>query len=91
MRDTKKVIDPLPDEFSSYEEATEFWESHDTTDYLEVFETIDVEISIQGRTYEVAIDEDIAQAIQKQAKKLGVTPSRLTNDLLRKQIASEER
>ena len=33
MNNKQKQIDPLPDEFSSYEEAAEFWDTHDTTDY----------------------------------------------------------
>ena len=35
-----KQIDPIPDEFSSYEEAGKFWDSHDTTDYPGAFRTI---------------------------------------------------
>jgi hypothetical protein len=30
-----KKTDPVPKEFSSYEEAAEFWGTHDTTDYLQ--------------------------------------------------------
>lgn len=33
MSDKPKRIDPIPDEFSSYEEAAEFWDSHDLTDF----------------------------------------------------------
>jgi hypothetical protein len=33
MSDNQKHIDPLPEEFGSYEEAAEFWDTHDTTDY----------------------------------------------------------
>lgn len=28
MNDKQKQIDPLPEEFSSYEEAAEFWDTH---------------------------------------------------------------
>jgi hypothetical protein len=31
-------LDPLPDEFSSYEEAADFWSEHDTADYPDAFE-----------------------------------------------------
>src|SRR5690348_4332818 len=37
----KKDRDPVPDEFASYEEAAEFWDTHDTTDYPECFITVD--------------------------------------------------
>jgi len=37
MSEKAGKLDPLPDEFASYEEAAEFWDSHDTTDYPEAF------------------------------------------------------
>jgi len=33
MSDKPKHIDPIPDEFARYEEAAEFWDTHDTADY----------------------------------------------------------
>lgn len=36
--------DPLPEEFRSYEEAAEFWDTHDTTDYADDFETVDAQV-----------------------------------------------
>ena len=34
-----KRIDPIPTEFASYEEAAEFWDTHDTSDYPSAFRT----------------------------------------------------
>ena len=31
---------PIPEEFASREEAAEFWDAHDTTDYPDSFETV---------------------------------------------------
>ncbi len=42
MNDKPKQVDPIPEEFSSYEEAAEFWDTHDTTDYPDSFETVAV-------------------------------------------------
>ena len=36
-----KQIDPIPDEFKSYEEAGEFWDKHDITDYLGLFRAVE--------------------------------------------------
>jgi IrrE N-terminal-like domain len=36
-----KQPDPIPDEFSSYEEAGNFWDTHDTTEYSSVFRTVE--------------------------------------------------
>ena len=38
----KKQVDPTPEHFDSYEAAAEFWDTHDTTDYLDEFCTIEV-------------------------------------------------
>ena len=43
MSNKQKQIDPIPEEFASYEEAAEFWETHDTMDYPESFETVTIE------------------------------------------------
>jgi hypothetical protein len=47
MSENGKQIDPLPDEFGDYEEAADFWDGHDTTDYLEYFETVDTEAELK--------------------------------------------
>jgi len=33
----QRQIDPIPEEFATYEEAAEFWDTHDTTDYPDAF------------------------------------------------------
>ncbi len=81
-------VDPIPEEFASYEEAAEFWDRHDTTDYPDAFRTVEVEAEFRGRHYEVEVDEDVMQALRVQARKLGVTVSHLASDLLRQQISS---
>jgi hypothetical protein len=43
MSNKVKQVDSIPDEFASYEEAAEFWDTHDTTDYLSSFETVSVD------------------------------------------------
>ena len=39
----RKPIDPIPDEFQSYEEAGKFWDTHDTTDYSSIFRTVETD------------------------------------------------
>lgn len=83
----KKKIDPIPDEFADYEEAAEFWDSHDTTDYLQDSIPVKVVSEFRGRRYEIEIEESVAQALRKEARQRGVTPSRLASDLLRQRLA----
>ena len=86
--ENKKKIDPIPDEFGSYEEAAEFWDSHDTTDYLEHLTSVEVTAEFRGRLYEIEIDESVAIILRKAAKRKGVTPSSLANELLKEQLVA---
>jgi predicted DNA binding CopG/RHH family protein len=86
MSDKQKQVDPIPEEFASYEEAAEFWDAHDTTDYLDSFETVAIETEFKRRRYEVEIDEDLMKVLQEQAQKRGVAVSQLVSEVLREKI-----
>ena len=87
-KEKDKHIDPIPDEFSSYEEAAEFWDTHDTTDYPDAFEDVEVQAEFRKRHYEVEVDEDVMKALREEARKFGVPTSRIANELLRRQISA---
>lgn len=86
MTDKPKVIDSIPEEFASYEEAAEFWDTHDTTDYPDSFETVAVQAELKSRRYKVEIDADLMPALSEQAHSRGVKVSNLVSDLLREKI-----
>ncbi len=79
-------IDPIPEEFATYEEAAEFWNTHDTTDYTGDFRTVDVESEFRGRTYEVELEEAVVESLQARARREGVSVSCLASRLLREQL-----
>jgi predicted phosphatase len=83
-----KDVDPIPEEFDSYEEAAEFWDAHDTTDYQDAFRTVEVESEFRDRHYEVELEEEVIEKLRAQARQKGVTVSRLASDLLREQLVS---
>jgi predicted phosphatase len=84
----KKNVDPIPEEFASYEEAAEFWDTHDTTDYLDAFRTVEVVTEFRSRHYEVELEAEVVRKLQAQARRRGVTVSRLASDLLRHQLSA---
>ncbi len=84
----KKLVDPIPEEFASYEEAAEFWDTHDTTDYLDSFKTMPVEATLRSRQYEVKIDEDLLQILHEQAQQRGVGVNQLVNTVLRETLGN---
>ena len=90
MKTKNKTTDPLPKEFSSYEEAAEFWDSHDTTDYLGDSETVKVNSELRERHFAIEIDLAVAVILRKEAKRRGTTPSRLANDLLRQRLSAPQ-
>lgn len=82
----KKRIEPTPDNFESYEAAADFWDTHDTTDYLNEFRTVEVNTELRTRHFEVEIDEKVAKALQEQAAAKGVKISDLASNMLRQQL-----
>jgi predicted phosphatase len=84
----KKQVDPIPEEFGSYEEAAEFWDTHDTTDYPDAFRTVNVSTEFRSRHYEIELEPDVASELRSRARQRGVRPGSLASDLLRKQLGS---
>jgi len=82
----KNRVEPIPDEFASYEEAGEFWDSHDTTDYPGAFRTVKVVSRFRNRHYEIPIALDVIKALQVQARKKRVSLGSVANDLLRQRL-----
>jgi CopG antitoxin of type II toxin-antitoxin system len=87
--DKNNNIEPIPDEFSSYEEAAAFWDTHDTTEYLDSLQPVSVEAELLRRHFEIELDEDVVKVLRARAQKLGTTTGRLASNLLRQQIATK--
>jgi hypothetical protein len=87
MPNRGKHVDPIPNEFASYEDAAEFWDTHDTTDYPDAFQSVEVEeVILRQRRYEVEIDEDVIVVLREQARQRALPVSRLVSDLLRQHL-----
>lgn len=83
----KRHVDPIPEEFASYEEAAEFWDTHDPEDYPDAFRPVRYTIKLRRRLYEIEIDEDVFAMLCQQAQ--DTTPSQLANTLLRQALLTE--
>lgn len=84
----EKHVDPIPEDFSSLEEAGEFWDTHDTMDYPGAFQTVEVNAELHNRYYEVAIDMSVAQGLRDKARQQGVTTSSLATEMIRRQLSA---
>lgn len=79
-------IDPIPETFASYEEAAEFWDEHDMTDYPDQFVTVQTHTELRQRHYAVELDEDVVMTLRKLADQKGITVRELASELLREQL-----
>ena len=86
----KKQIDPIPEEFASYEEAAEFWDTHDTTDYPEAFHSVGFKSELKKRHYEIEVDADVVKELRAQARRKDMTLSHLASDILRRELTAHK-
>lgn len=68
----------------------EFWETHDSTDYFDELEEIEMKVNIQKSHYLIEVEMNTAEKLQESARKKGIPVSLLTNELLQKQLAEAE-
>jgi len=87
MPNNTKPKDELPETFASYEEAGDFWDTHDSTDYLEYLIPVDVEVKLLRRHYEIEVEEEVMKALEHVALSEHISPATLANELLKKQLA----
>ena len=86
MKNKNQNIEPIPEQFDSYEQAGEFWDNHDTTDYLEDFETVEITSQLKNQHYEVEIDLDLIKYLKSEAENRQITVGYLVNQILREKI-----
>ena len=82
----KEKVREIPEEFNTCEDAAGFWETHDSTEYDDVLEEVEMEVDIDKRHYLVEIDRDISEVLHRNARKKGVTDSALASSLLREEL-----
>lgn len=86
----KKRVDPIPEEFASYEEAAEFWDTHDTRDYPDAFRPVKATIELRRRRYEIEIelDEELVKMLRAVARSRKKTISQVASEILRRELAA---
>ena len=79
--------DPIPEHFSSAEEAGEFWDTHSAADYWDEMETVEMEFDIQKRVFLVPVDGQIYHRIKQQAEKEHRSVEQVVHALLKRELA----
>ena len=75
--------------FKSYEEAGEFWDTHDLTE----FETREVEITTDVKAVRcyVSVDPDLMNEVVKAAMKKGISSQTFVNLAIRERLAGQRK
>lgn len=84
----KKRVDPIPEEFASYEEAAEFWDTHDPEDYPDAFRPVKATVELRRRRYEIELDEEVVKMLRAAARRQKKTISQVASEILRRELAA---
>lgn len=87
MKKYKK--DPIPEEFNSYAEAGEFWDTHSAADYWDQMEDVECEVDIRSRHFVVTLEDEIYQLVKRCASEQNLSPDVFLNKFLRKRLNAE--
>ena len=76
---SKKDRDPVPEHFSTLDEAAGFWDSHDLADYWNQTSETNFEVDLQRRVFLTALEPELAKKLANRAHKEGVSTETLIN------------
>ncbi len=88
MQKSKKTIKPIPEGFRSLKEASDFWDTHDISDYWGETKGAKFKISLKKEPKYVVLEDEIAKKIFKTAKKRHVSFETLVNIWLKERLLS---
>jgi len=87
MQDKKSTPkDTLPDDFSTLEEFSAFWDTHSSADYEEAMEPVDVEIDLSSSKIYCPVAKDLLRQVRREARQQGVSTETLINLWLQEKL-----
>jgi hypothetical protein len=88
MQKNKKKIEPIPDEFKTIMEASDFWDKHDITDYWDDTKDVKFRASLKKEPKYIALEESIAKKALAVAKEKRVSIETLVNLWLKEKLSA---
>ncbi|MBE0415948.1 MAG: hypothetical protein IBX36_05345 [Dehalococcoidia bacterium] len=82
----KRKPEPIPEKFANYEEAGDFWDEHDSTDYQDILEAVEVEVDLSEQHYVIRLDKRTAKVLLDKAQEMGIAPNRLASEVVQKTL-----
>ena len=86
MRESKVKRKPIPKRFADIDEASDFWDTHDLSDYLDLTRAVDFDVDIQRRVFLTALEPQLAKKLTYIARKQGIATETLINVWLAEKI-----
>ena len=83
MKKSKKVPS-----FKTIGEASDFWDTHDTTDFLDKTKEVHFEIDIKRKRHLVAVEDELLKKVRDLAKSKGIASETLINLWLKEKVAN---
>jgi len=88
MQKSKRKIEPIPAEFKTIMEASDFWDKHDSTDYWDYTKEVKFRASLKKEPKYIALEESIAKKAFNLAKKKHVSIETLVNLWLKEKLSA---
>ncbi|RKU08252.1 hypothetical protein C6502_15530 [Candidatus Poribacteria bacterium] len=86
MEEKDKKQDAMPPSNATPEEIGEFWDTHSLADYWDETNEVDFQVNLKSKHNLIPVEPEIAEQIQAQAAKQGVSPEKLVNFWLREKL-----
>lgn len=80
QKNKQKKVDPIPAQFTSFEELANFWETHELTDYEDQLQEVKYRVVRKPtRRFVVTLSDELTRALRKATHREGVSMQTLIN------------
>lgn len=88
MAESKTEREPIPKEFESITEASEFWDTHSLADYWDLTHEVEFEVDLVSSVHLVAVEKNLLERLAERALIQGLSAQTLVNLYLSEQLAA---
>jgi CopG antitoxin of type II toxin-antitoxin system len=87
MARNNRKRDPIPGNFATVQEAAEFWDTHDLTDYEDIWQEVDFHVNLnRPPSPRIELEPEIANEFAKRARAKKMTLESYVNRTLREYL-----
>lgn len=79
MSESRRVKEPIPEEFAGIAEAGDFWDAHSLADYWEQTHPVDFTVDLGESVHLVAVEKNLIERLAERAQAQGLSTETLVN------------